>query len=119
VPNIRDTLELILTSHAVDRLNDPGRFPATPDLPFEKEVRLFHLRRSDTREVVWMVQITGGFLIGLLRTTKRRQMLVAQTAISREMFRRSQYLRLACHRVMVDRVTQQGSPASKIRNPQR
>ena len=60
VPNVRDTLELILTSHALDRLNDSGRFPATPDLPFEKEVRLLHLRRSDTREVVWMVQITGG-----------------------------------------------------------
>ena len=68
-------LELIVTKHASDRLNDMWRFPSPPSLPLDEEVRLFKYRRTDTKEIVWMCQIDGGFLVGEMRHTKRRQML--------------------------------------------
>jgi len=47
-------LELIVTKHASDRLNDMWRFPSPPSLPLDEEVRLFKYRRTDTKEIVWM-----------------------------------------------------------------
>jgi hypothetical protein len=106
---VRPNLELILTPHAVERLNDHSRCPVTPELPLDEEVRLFQFRHPDTKETVWICQIRGGFLVGQRRITKRRQMLVAMTALNKEMFKRSHYVRLACHRVTVDKITEQAS----------
>jgi hypothetical protein len=108
MPKVRGTLELILTKHAIERLNDLSRFPATPELTLNQEFRFFQFRRLDTREIVWMCQIQGGFLVGPRKTTKRRQMLIAMTAINKGMFQRSRYVRLGCYRVTVDRVTLHG-----------
>ena len=105
--HVRETLELIITSHALERLRDASRFPKVPEFALGQEVRLYHFRRSDTRELVWMCQIAGGFLVGVRRLTKRRQILIALTAISREMFDRSRLVRLGCYRVTVDKITEQ------------
>jgi hypothetical protein len=102
---VRETLELIITRHALDRLNDADRFPQSPHLPLNEEIRFFHLRRTDTKESVWMAQVQGGFLVGERRITKRRQMLVAMTAINFEMFRRDRHVRLGCYRVTVDKIS--------------
>ena len=104
---VRETLELILTSHALERLRDTSRFPVRPEFSVGQEVRLYHFRRSDSRELVWMCQIAGGFLVGVRRLTKRRQILIALTAINREMFDRSRLVRLGCYRVTVDKITEQ------------
>jgi hypothetical protein len=56
-----------------------------------------------------MCQIRGGFLVGPRKTTRKRQLLVVLTALSKEMFDRSHYVRLACHRVTVDKITEQVS----------
>ena len=71
----------------------------------DEEVRVLHLRRLDNREDVWMCRVEGGFLVGMLLNTRRRQMLVATTAISRAMFHKASYNRLACHRILVDKIT--------------
>ena len=116
MPKVRGNLELILTSHALARLNDPSRFPATPELPLNEEVRVFQFRRSDTREIVWMCQIPNGFLVGPRRTTKRRQMLIGLTAINREMFQRSGFVRLGCFRVTVDKITRQTDESTRVKS---
>ena len=102
---MRSTIELIVTEHALDRLNDLSRFPTPPRLRVDEEVRVLQVRRTDNRESVWMCQIEGGFLVGVLRETRRRQMLIAMTAISRAMFRKTSYSRVACDRVLVDKIT--------------
>jgi hypothetical protein len=102
-------LELIVTEHASERLADEVRFPAPPSLPFNEEVRLLKFQHIDAKHLVWMCQIDEGFLVGDMRHTRRRQMLVAMTALSRDMVRNSRYVRLACHRVFVDKITFQRS----------
>jgi hypothetical protein len=103
---VRRTIKLIITQHALDRLNDMGRFETPPRLPMDEEVRVLHLRRLDNREDVWMCRVEGGFLVGMLRNTRRRQILVAMTAISRAMFHhKASYRRVACHRLLVDKIT--------------
>jgi len=52
-------IELIITQHALDRLNDMGRFATPPRLPMDEEVRVLHLRRLDNREDVWMCKAVG------------------------------------------------------------
>jgi hypothetical protein len=99
------TIELIMTQHALDRMNDMSRFAAPPRLPIDEEVRVLHLLRRDSKEDVWMCQVQGGFLVGLLRNTRQRQMLVAMTAISRAMFLKASYRRVARHRLLVDKIT--------------
>jgi hypothetical protein len=76
---MRSTIELIVTEHALDRL-DP------PRLRVDEEVRVLQVRRIDNRERVWKCQIESGFLVGVLWETRRRQMLIAMTAISRAIF---------------------------------
>lgn len=104
---IRPALELILTHHAMDRLQNRERFPVPPALPIGKEVRLMQFRNLATKQNVWMCQIPGGFLVGERRTTRKRQMLVVMTALSKEMVRRGSHLRLSCHRVVVDKIAYQ------------
>lgn len=104
---MRSTIELIVTEHAHDRLNDATRFPTPPRLRVDEEFRVLQFRRTDSGEDVWMCQIEGGFLVGVLRETRRRQMLIAMTAISRPMFRKASYNRVACHRVLVDKIAVQ------------
>lgn len=101
---IRPTLELIVTHHAMDRLQNRQRFPVPPALPIDTEVRLMEFRNLATKQNVWMCQIPGGFLVGERRTTRKRQMLVVLTALSKEMVGRGSHLRLSCHRVMVEKI---------------
>jgi hypothetical protein len=104
---IRPTLELFVTDHAMDRLQNRERFPVPPALPIDTEVRFMQFRNLVTKRIVWMCQIPGGFLVGERRTTRKRQMLVVLTALSKQMVRRSSHLRLSCHRVVVDKITYQ------------
>jgi hypothetical protein len=106
---MRETIELILTDHAVARLNDRGRFDLPPQVRLNDNVRLLHLRRVDNKEAVWMCQSDGGFLVGELKNTKRCQMLIVKTAISRTMYRKTAYIRIACHRLVIDKITLQSS----------
>ena len=66
---------------------------------------MLHLLRRDSKEDVWMCQVDGGFLVGILENTRYRQMLKAMTAINRTMFRKASYRRVACHRLLVDKIT--------------
>lgn len=104
---MRGTLELIITEHALERLNDLSRFSAYPEVAVNDEVRLHHLRRVDSKEAVWMCQVQGGFLVGNFQKTKRRQMLIAMTAWGKNMVRKTFYIRIACHRLVVERITWQ------------
>jgi len=96
-----------VTEHALQRLNHMSRFDTPPRLQVDEDVRIIQFRRADNREHFWMCQIEGGFLVGVLRETKKRQMLIAVTAISRSMFRKASYIRIARHRVLVDKITLQ------------
>jgi hypothetical protein len=71
---VRSTIELVVTRHALDRLNDISRFETSSRLSIDTEVGVFHLRRTVDRTDVWMRQIEGGFLVGMRRNSRRRQL---------------------------------------------
>jgi len=73
---LRSTIELIVTDHAIDRLNDLRPLRGSPRLPLAEDVRVLQFRRTDTKNMCGCAQIEGGFLVGLLRSTRKGQMLI-------------------------------------------
>jgi hypothetical protein len=86
-------VRLELSAHARQRLQDPNRFEAEPELPIGRTGHMVKLRDRHHKKEIWLVRAGLAFLLGVLEQLDGKEIFKVVTAINERMFQRCQVRR--------------------------